>query len=217
MLHHTTATCCASTVATHQRCTLLARRQFRQSVQLSLSLSRSYFLAWNMANFIGGPPHWTLPQDAALQAQQAYQQQAAGVGYIYPPSSASVPAPPIVGPSPAAVTPPLSGNGPPSGSRNDRLARMEDRVLITRTADEETEDGRIRNKEAMAKIRDAWVYKEIRARMDEFTEYKQVCITICCAWGPGDWLKGLSHEISFHRRFCTVELGTSMPKAKRKL
>lgn len=45
---------------------------------------------------------------------------------------------------------------------------------MTRTADEETEDGRIRNKEAIAKIRDAWVYKQIRARVDEFTEYKQV-------------------------------------------
>ncbi len=53
---------------------------------------------------------------------------------------------------------------------------MEDRVLVTRTADEETEDGRIRNKEAMAKIRDAWVYKQIRERVDEFTEYKQVSV-----------------------------------------
>lgn len=51
---------------------------------------------------------------------------------------------------------------------------MESKVLVTRTADEETEDGRIRNKEAIAKIRDAWVYKQIRARVDEFTEYKQV-------------------------------------------
>jgi hypothetical protein len=61
----------------------------------------------------------------------------------------------------------------PEKSAN-RLARMEEKVLVTRTADEETEDGRIRNKEAIAKIRDAWVYKQIRARVDEFTEYKQV-------------------------------------------
>jgi hypothetical protein len=54
------------------------------------------------------------------------------------------------------------------------MAGMEDKVLVTRTADEETEDGRVRNKEAMAKIRDAWVYKQVRARVDEFTEYKQV-------------------------------------------
>ena len=51
---------------------------------------------------------------------------------------------------------------------------MEDKVLITRTADEETEDGRIRNREAMAKIRDAWVYKQVRSRMNEFTNYQQV-------------------------------------------
>jgi hypothetical protein len=61
----------------------------------------------------------------------------------------------------------------PEKSAN-RLERMEEKVLVTRTADEETEDGRIRNKEAIAKIRDAWVYKQIRARVDEFTEYKQV-------------------------------------------
>ena len=41
-------------------------------------------------------------------------------------------------------------------------------------ADEETEDGRIRNREAMAKIRDAWVYKQVRERVPEFTEYHQV-------------------------------------------
>jgi hypothetical protein len=53
----------------------------------------------------------------------------------------------------------------PEKSAN-RLERMEEKVLVTRTADEETEDGRIRNKEAIAKIRDAWVYKQIRARVD---------------------------------------------------
>jgi hypothetical protein len=51
---------------------------------------------------------------------------------------------------------------------------MEDKVLVTRTADEETEDGRIKNREAMAKIRDAWVYKQVRARVAEFTDYKPV-------------------------------------------
>lgn len=45
---------------------------------------------------------------------------------------------------------------------------------MTRTPDEEAEDGRIRNLEAATKIRDAWIYKQIRARQDEFTEYKQV-------------------------------------------
>jgi len=45
-------------------------------------------------------------------------------------------------------------------------------------ADEETEDGRIRNREAMAKIRDAWVYKQVRERVSEFTEYHQANIFV---------------------------------------
>jgi hypothetical protein len=56
----------------------------------------------------------------------------------------------------------------------NRIAQMEDKVLMTRTRDEETEDGRLCNKEAMTKIRDAWVYKRVRSRAKEFTEYKQV-------------------------------------------
>lgn len=46
-------------------------------------------------------------------------------------------------------------------------------IVANRAADEETEDGRIRNREASTKIRDAWIYKQIRARQDEFTQYKQ--------------------------------------------
>ncbi|KAL7487148.1 hypothetical protein ACHAW6_012748 [Cyclotella cf. meneghiniana] len=46
-------------------------------------------------------------------------------------------------------------------------------IVANRAGDEETEDGRIRNREAAAKIRDAWIYKQIRARQDEFTQYKQ--------------------------------------------
>ena len=37
-------------------------------------------------------------------------------------------------------------------------------IVATRAADEEMEDGRIRNREAATKIRDAWIYKQIRAR-----------------------------------------------------
>lgn len=37
-------------------------------------------------------------------------------------------------------------------------------LVADRLGDEETEDGRIRNKEASIKIRDAWIYKQIRAR-----------------------------------------------------
>ena len=49
---------------------------------------------------------------------------------------------------------------------------LEDRVLVTRTPDEETEDGRIRNVEAQRKIRDTWIYKEVRARQEEFAVYR---------------------------------------------
>ena len=37
-------------------------------------------------------------------------------------------------------------------------------IVANRAADEEMEDGRIRNREAATKIRDAWIYKQIRAR-----------------------------------------------------
>lgn len=37
-------------------------------------------------------------------------------------------------------------------------------IVANRAGDEETEDGRIRNREAATKIRDAWIYKQIRAR-----------------------------------------------------
>jgi len=145
-----------------------------------------------MAYYAGGAPQWNTPQDAAIHAQLAYQQQSGGGGggggYGYTQQqpqqqqqSSSAPIPPTPPTNAASITPPPSSGGGnnindplATDSRDSRLSRMEDRVLVTRTADEETEDGRIRNKEAMVKIRDAWVYKQIRSRVDEFTEYKQV-------------------------------------------
>lgn len=41
-------------------------------------------------------------------------------------------------------------------------------IVANRAADEEMEDGRIRNREAATKIRDAWIYKQIRARQVRF-------------------------------------------------
>jgi len=61
-----------------------------------------------------------------------------------------------------------------SNSRDD----LANKVLVTRTADVETADGRIRNAEAIAKIRDAWVYKQVRERVGEFTEYKRSSIFV---------------------------------------
>jgi len=75
-------------------------------------------------------------------------------------------------------------------------------IVANRAADEEMEDGRIRNREAATKIRDAWIYKQIRARQDEFTQYKQARVFfgtwnvnakgkdepldswLCSDWGP---------------------------------
>ena len=46
-------------------------------------------------------------------------------------------------------------------------------ILASRAADLVTEDGRISNREALTKIQDKWIYKQICSRQDEFTQYKQ--------------------------------------------
>jgi hypothetical protein len=51
---------------------------------------------------------------------------------------------------------------------------MDQKVLLTRAPDEETADGRICNKEAGLTIRDTWICKQVRARQDEFTQYRLV-------------------------------------------
>ncbi|CAB9525107.1 II inositol 1,4,5-trisphosphate 5-phosphatase [Seminavis robusta] len=83
-----------------------------------------------------------------------------------------------------------------------RKAHLDNRMLTTKTTDVETEDGRISNVEAAEKIKDAWMYKQIRARRDEFTHYRQAMLFIgswnvnakgkeesldswiCADWGP---------------------------------
>eukprot|EP00934_Nitzschia_sp_Nitz4_P002818 Nitzschia sp. Nitz4//scaffold85_size83877//58734//64309//NITZ4_005237-RA/size83877-processed-gene-0.128-mRNA-1//1//CDS//3329559161//2808//frame0 len=125
-----------------------------------------------MSQYGAAAAHWAVPEAAAQQAQQAYQQKA--VGMAYPPgagvlSQLTTPATP----EPEVVIP-----------KANPILNMEDRVLVTRTADEETEDGRVRNKEAMTKIRDAWVYKQIRNRVAEFTEFKQA-LCFCGTWNVG--------------------------------
>jgi hypothetical protein len=77
----------------------------------------------------------------------------------------------------AAVTPaarPQQANQQANQQPSSRKKSLEDTMLVTRTPDEETEDGRIRNREAATKIRDAWIYKQIRLRQDEFTQYRTV-------------------------------------------
>jgi hypothetical protein len=58
--------------------------------------------------------------------------------------------------------------------RTDSAIALDEKMLTTRTPDEETEDGRIHNREATAKIRNSWVFKQMRARQDEFTQYRTV-------------------------------------------
>mmetsp|Transcript_10286 Transcript_10286/g.15497 ORF Transcript_10286/g.15497 Transcript_10286/m.15497 type:complete len:830 (+) Transcript_10286:109-2598(+) len=65
-----------------------------------------------------------------------------------------------------------SAAAPPATPTTSQKAPT-DPIIADRAGDEETEDGRIRNKEAASKIRDAWIYKQIRARQDEFTTYQQ--------------------------------------------
>jgi phosphatidylinositol-bisphosphatase len=91
----------------------------------------------------------------------------------HPPSS---PRPAATGASYSPNTP-VGGKGnrvvrakTPNSSNSNNSAGI---IMASRAADEETEDGRIRNREASAKIRDAWIYKQIRSRQDDFTQYKQ--------------------------------------------
>eukprot|EP00532_Pseudo-nitzschia_australis_P009224 CAMPEP_0168163900 /NCGR_PEP_ID=MMETSP0139_2-20121125/633_1 /TAXON_ID=44445 /ORGANISM="Pseudo-nitzschia australis, Strain 10249 10 AB" /LENGTH=897 /DNA_ID=CAMNT_0008080847 /DNA_START=170 /DNA_END=2863 /DNA_ORIENTATION=- len=120
---------------------------------------------------------------AATSYPQQQQQQPAvishGTSTLTPPPSGGMTTP-VVPPQSTAVVPATANisnsvNANASAPLNNRRRRHEaaNKVLVTRTADEETEDGRIRNREAMSKIRDAWVYKQVRERVREFTEYRQ--------------------------------------------
>lgn len=74
-------------------------------------------------------------------------------------------------PLPRSIVSPSSANLKPNrANSNSSVANTQLRV---KTNDEETEDGRIRNREAAAKIRDAWIYKQIRARSAEFTSIQK--------------------------------------------
>ena len=116
------------------------------------------------------PPHQSYnqqqqqPQPLApsQQQQQGGHKHAASSSTPTPSSSSSIPVQPV--PKKKKVAP-LGGS-------------VEDVVLTTRTPDEETADGRIRNKEAIHKIRDAWIYKQVRNRQREFTQYRSVSSSI---------------------------------------
>lgn len=91
-----------------------------------------------------------------------------------------------------------SSSGPPSTTGSAAAAvpteqpkkfAMEDHVLVAQGPDEETEDGVIRNRDAIRKIRDTWIYKQVRLRQDEFTHYRTVRTTVdwrvVVCWGKG--------------------------------
>ena len=133
--------------------------------------------------------HPQVPTFAVLPPPQQQQQQQQP--YSQHPQHTQHPA---QGPSPLLmtqppstthlVTPPTSGNIPQHKYSSTawnlaRKAHLDNQMLITKTNDVETEDGRISNREAAEKIKDAWMYKQIRARRDEFTHYRQVGNYVC--------------------------------------
>ena len=67
--------------------------------------------------------------------------------------------------------------GTSRGGVNNNNSNEAGIIVANRAGDEETEDGRIRNREAAAKIRDAWIYKQIRAR-----QVRERCVCIYMSW-----------------------------------
>ena len=125
-------------------------------------------------------PQLAPPQTAPIVPPQ---QQVPATTTITPPPSGGLAAPVAPAPTSGQTAPiPAAPNtatvSPVQTNKESKPREPRDeaanKVLVTRMADEETEDGRIRNREAMAKIRDAWVYKQVRGRVAEFTEYHQV-------------------------------------------
>jgi hypothetical protein len=134
------------------------------------------------------PPAWAMPPTNEAEQRQPQPQQQPPPSYQQPPyqTNQSMANPGITaGPPPPSVTPPSSAATAavaPSVSSaqattmpKSRLEqRMESKILSCRTPDQETEQGLVRNEEAIRKIRDSWIYKNIRARTNEFTDFKQV-------------------------------------------
>jgi hypothetical protein len=99
------------------------------------------------------------------------------MSHPYPPQHPTI----AVIPPPAAP-PAAQFNVPPQqptsthAKQKKRHAKksLEDSVLVTQMPDEETVSGQVKNREAMQKIRDAWIFKQIRSRQQEFTQYRTV-------------------------------------------
>lgn len=64
---------------------------------------------------------------------------------------------------------------PRKREKKKRSTAPEDVLITTTQSDEkETEDGHVYNPEAVSKIRECWLYKQTRARQEEFTQYQEV-------------------------------------------
>ena len=120
--------------------------------------------------------HPQVPPAPYQQQQQQQQQQI--VGQQHPTNHPHlVPHLPHLPHQNATQTPPSSVHmqhqqQPTKGKTTKKS--LEDSVLVTRLPDEESVTGHIKNREAIQKIRDAWIFKQIRQRQPEFTQYRSV-------------------------------------------
>eukprot|EP00978_Attheya_sp_CCMP212_P022016 scaffold65048_cov43-Attheya_sp.AAC.1 len=113
-----------------------------------------------------------VPVQQQPQRQRAESGNEAGANGMHTPASL---------PSTSAVRPASSSNSNSNSASNSNSNAADNQMIIPRTPDEETEDGTIRNREAATRIRDAWIYKQIRARADEFTQYRKAQV-FCGTW-----------------------------------
>lgn len=92
------------------------------------------------------------------------------------PTIAMIPPPP----APPHVPSPHHHHSSPVQLKKRHVKKsLEDSVLVTQMPDEETVSGQVKNREAMQKIRDAWIFKQIRNRQQEFTQYRTVRLHVC--------------------------------------
>ena len=131
-----------------------------------------------------GGQHVTSPAGSYYQPANATTSSTMPSGY-YPPQQhqqhAVPPPPPHHGAETLSAPPPATVVAPGPAVRPVRLlpkkkkiGSVDDVPLRTLTPDEETVDGRIRNREAIGRIRDAWMFQQIRQRQPEFTQYRSV-------------------------------------------
>jgi len=111
----------------------------------------------------------------AVQSAPTLSANTTNASSTYPPNqylSQSIHMPQVATPIDKPVfTRSLSASAVPTP---DEINKRNLSALTIKSQDVEYEDGRVYNTEAMSKIRDAWMYKQLRTRASEFTQYKQV-------------------------------------------